>query len=38
MEAPHEEHMVVVKRVLRYVAGTHTHGLYYSAVKKDGHD
>jgi hypothetical protein len=30
MEAPHEEHMVAVKRVLRYVAGTRTHGLYYT--------
>jgi hypothetical protein len=30
MEAPHEEHMVAVKQVLRYVAGTRTHGLYYT--------
>ena len=30
MEAPHEEHMVAVKRVLRYVVGTRTHGLYYT--------
>jgi hypothetical protein len=35
MEAPHEDHLVAVKRVLRYVAGTRTHGLYYTR-KEEG--
>jgi hypothetical protein len=30
MEKPHEEHLVAVKRILRYVAGTHDHGLCYT--------
>ena len=30
METPHEEHLVAVKRVLRYVAGTCHQGLYYT--------
>lgn len=29
VEKPHEEHLVVVKRVLRYIAGTRDHGLHY---------
>jgi len=30
METPHEEHLVAVKRVLRYVAGTRHQCLYYT--------
>jgi hypothetical protein len=30
MEAPHEEHFTAVKRILRYVAGTSSHGLFYT--------
>jgi hypothetical protein len=30
MERPHEEHLAAVKRVLRYIAGTRGHGLYYT--------
>jgi hypothetical protein len=33
MEKPHEEHVVAVKRVLRYVAGTRSHGLLYARDK-----
>jgi hypothetical protein len=30
MEAPREDHLIAVKRVLRYVAGTQGHGLHYT--------
>jgi hypothetical protein len=30
MEAPHEDHLATVKRVLRYVARTKEHGLHYA--------
>jgi hypothetical protein len=30
MEQPHKEHLAAVKRVLRYIAGTRSHGLYYT--------
>lgn len=29
MEAPHQDHLMAVKRVLRYVAGTCEHGIHY---------
>ncbi|XP_062217634.1 secreted RxLR effector protein 161-like [Phragmites australis] len=34
MEAPCEEHLIAVKRILRYVAGTRTLGILYTAAKK----
>jgi hypothetical protein len=34
MEKPHEEHVVAVKRVLRYVAGTRNHGVFYARKKE----
>lgn len=30
MAEPHEDHMAAVKHILRYVAGTRSHGLWYS--------
>jgi hypothetical protein len=30
MEEPHEDHLVAVKWVLRYIAGTRNHGLVYT--------
>jgi hypothetical protein len=30
MEAPCEDHLITVKRVLRYLAGTQSHGLHYT--------
>jgi hypothetical protein len=30
MEAPREDHLIAVKRVLRYVAGTQGHELHYT--------
>jgi hypothetical protein len=30
MEAPREDHLITVKRMLRYVAGTQGHGLHYT--------
>jgi hypothetical protein len=33
MEAPHEEHLVIMKCVLRYVARTRDHGLHYNRKK-----
>jgi hypothetical protein len=30
MEAPYEDHLITVKRVLRYLAGTQGHGLHYA--------
>ena len=36
MEAPRQEHLTAVKRVLRYVAGTLSWGLHYHPGKKDG--
>jgi hypothetical protein len=35
MEQPHEEHVVAVKRILRYVAGTRGCGLHYARKEKD---
>jgi hypothetical protein len=35
MEQPHEEHVVAVKRILRYVAGTRGCGLHYARREKD---
>lgn len=29
MASPHEDHLVVVKRILRYVAGMRGYGLHY---------
>ena len=34
MEAPRKEHLVAVKRILRYVAGTSGWGVRYSAGKE----
>jgi hypothetical protein len=28
MEAPREDHLIVVKHILRYVAGTWSHGIH----------
>ncbi|WVZ80043.1 LOW QUALITY PROTEIN: hypothetical protein U9M48_027558 [Paspalum notatum var. saurae] len=36
MEAPHQEHQDAVKQVLRYVAGTCSHSLFY-AKRQEGH-
>jgi hypothetical protein len=36
MEAPRQEHLAAVKRVLRYVAGTLHWGLHYHPDKKNG--
>jgi hypothetical protein len=36
MEAPRQEHLSAVKRVLRYVAGTVHWGLHYRPCKKNG--
>jgi hypothetical protein len=33
MESPHEDHLTAVKRMLRYVAGTRGHGLFYARRK-----
>jgi hypothetical protein len=30
LEAPREDHLIAVKRVLRYLAGTQSHGLHYT--------
>jgi hypothetical protein len=30
MEAPHEDHLIAVKRILRYVVGTRSHWLHYT--------
>uniref|UniRef100_I1PRH8 Reverse transcriptase Ty1/copia-type domain-containing protein n=1 Tax=Oryza glaberrima TaxID=4538 RepID=I1PRH8_ORYGL len=35
MERPTEEHMVAVKRILRYVAGTMEYGLHYKREKEE---
>lgn len=34
METPREEHLVTIKRILRYVAGTRTLGVLYTPEKK----
>lgn len=36
MEAPREEHLPAVKRILRYVAGTKSWGVFYAAGSKKG--
>jgi hypothetical protein len=36
MEEPHQEHLVAVKRVLRYVAGTRSYGVHYKEGGDDG--
>jgi hypothetical protein len=30
MEAPHEDHLIAVKRILWYMAGTRSHGIHYT--------
>nr|XP_051222140.1 secreted RxLR effector protein 161-like [Lolium perenne] len=37
MERPTKEHMMAVKRILRYVAGTTHYGLHYQRKTKDAH-